>query len=661
MNEIFDFIKSKKHLAFRKRLNRDLAKEFSDAGLCEKERVTRRFEIMCENENAVILPGEKICLTRTIDREPEIFTSSELSDFKGKFTLPESGHISNLTPDYGRVMELGFDTLRTTLDVYGQREIDAISKLVLRYRNAALKNGDSELAKVLRRVPAKPPRTFRQALQFCRIIHFACILDGCHHVTIGRFDKYMYPYYKADIESGRMTEGEAYELIREFFLSFNKDSDICSRVQLGDNGQSLVLGGCDGNGGEIFNELTEMALRASRENMLIDPKINLRVSSKTPLKVFIKGTELTRAGLGFPQYSNDDVVIPALIKMGYDKRDAEDYVTAACWEFIVPGCGADIPNIAVMPFAAIIDTVLHRDLISCHDFTEFKECVAKEISAEARKINKRLVNIKYFPSPFMSAVLFEKDVSKGGKYNNFGIHGSGIATAADSMTAIKKYVFDQKSVTPKEMIQAVDSDFSGFPKLLHMLRFSTPKMGQNDSEADEMGVFLLNAFANALQSMKNSRGGIYRAGTGTAMNYLCDVENLPASPDGRRRGEPLGANYSPSLFAKVGGPMSVISSFTKPKLENTCNGGPLTLEFHSGIFDSEDAVAKTAALVKSYIDMGGHQLQLNAVNVEELRRAQANPQDYKNLIVRIWGWSAYFTELDKPYQDHVISRQEYKL
>ena len=211
------------------------------------------------------------------------------------------------------------------------------------------------------------------------------------------------------------------------------------------------------------------------------------------------------------------------------------------------------------------------------------------------------------------------------------------------------------------MIQAVDSDFSDFPELLHKLRFNTPKMGQNDSEADEMGVFLLSAFANALQGMKNSRGGIYRAGTGTAMYYLNDVENLPASPDGRRRGEPLGANYSPSLFAKVGGPMSVIFSFTKPKLENTCNGGPLTLEFHSGIFDSEDTVAKTAALVKSYIDMGGHQLQLNAVNVQKLRRAQANPQDYKNLIVRIWGWSAYFTELDKPYQDHVISRQEYKL
>ena len=142
------------------------------------------------------------------------------------------------------------------------------------------------------------------------------------------------------------------------------------------------------------------------------------------------------------------------------------------------------------------------------------------------------------------------------------------------------------------------------------------------------------------------------------MEYL-SVKNIPASPDGRRRGEPLGTNYSPSLFAKINGPMSVIRSFTKPDLKKTCNGGPLTLEFHAGIFDSEDAVRKTAELVKSYIDMGGHQLQLNAVNVKALKEAQKNPQDYKNLIVRIWGWSAYFTELDKPYQDHVISRQEY--
>ncbi len=658
MKEIYDFITQKKHLKYRRCLDINLAEEFCGQNLCAKERVTRRFELMCREELPVILPGEKICFTRTVGNLPDVYTKAERDEMKRGARMPEGGAISNLTPDYARIMTTGFDALRDTLDSYGQREIDAILYLVSKYRDEALKQQNTELAEILERVPRQSPRTFREALQFFRIIHFACILDGCHHVTLGRFDKYMYPYYKADINYGKLTEDKAYDLIREFFLSFNKDSDIYSCVQLGDNGQSMVLGGSDGNGGEIFNELTVLALRASRENMLIDPKINLRVSSKTPLEVFIKGTELTRAGLGFPQYSNDDIVIPALTEMGYDRADAEDYVVAACWEFIIPGHGADIPNIAVMPFADVINTVLHRDLKSCTDFEQFKECVKKEIGNIADTIDNRLKRIKYLPSPFMSAMLGEGDVSEGGKYNNFGIHGAGIATAADSLTAIKKYVFDEKSVTADELINAVDNDFEGSGELLHRLRYETPKLGQNDSEADDMAVFLLNSFAKALSGRVNSRGGIYRAGTGTAMEYL-SVKNIPASPDGRRRGEPLGTNYSPSLFAKINGPMSVIRSFTKPDLKKTCNGGPLTLEFHAGIFDSEDAVRKTAELVKSYIDMGGHQLQLNAVNVKALKEAQKNPQDYKNLIVRIWGWSAYFTELDKPYQDHVISRQEY--
>ena len=184
-------------------------------------------------------------------------------------------------------------------------------------------------------------------------------------------------------------------------------------------------------------------------------------------------------------------------------------------------------------------------------------------------------------------------------------------------------------------------------------------MGQNDDYADESGVFLLDAFSKTLEGRKNEYGGVYRAGTGSAMFYLEHAAKIGASPDGRRKGEPFSANYSPSLFAKVGGPMSVIASFTKPDLAKTCNGGPLTLEFDGGMFASEESISKVARLVKTFIDRGGHQLQLNAVNPEALRDAQINPEKYEQLIVRIWGWSAYFTELDKGYQDHVIARQEY--
>jgi formate C-acetyltransferase len=143
------------------------------------------------------------------------------------------------------------------------------------------------------------------------------------------------------------------------------------------------------------------------------------------------------------------------------------------------------------------------------------------------------------------------------------------------------------------------------------------------------------------------------------MYYLWHANEIGASPDGRRRGEPFGTNFSPSLFAKIQGPLSVIQSFTKPHMERTINGGPLTLEFAASMFDSPESIHKVATLVKAFVELGGHQLQLNAVNTETLKAAQANPELYRQLVVRIWGWSAYFVELDREYQDHVLRRQQY--
>ena len=159
--------------------------------------------------------------------------------------------------------------------------------------------------------------------------------------------------------------------------------------------------------------------------------------------------------------------------------------------------------------------------------------------------------------------------------------------------------------------------------------------------------------------MVNERGGCYRAGTGSAMYYLWHAEEIGASPDGRRKGEAFGANYSPSLFAKLKGPLSVIKSFTKPDLSKVVNGGPLTMEFHSSLFEDNESTNKVADLVEFFIKSGGHQLQLNAVNKDVLIDAQKYPDKYQNLIVRVWGWSAYFVELDKEYQDHVINRYEF--
>ncbi|MBR4897033.1 MAG: pyruvate formate-lyase, partial [Clostridia bacterium] len=468
-------------------------------------------------------------------------------------------------------------------------------------------------------------------------------------------------YLRADLDGGTITKEEAYELLLDFFLSFNIDSDLYNGIQQGDNGQSMMLGGDDGAGGRIWNDLTELCLRASGELKLIDPKINLRISKKTPLSIYEEGTKLTKVGLGFPQYSNDDTVIPALVKLGYDPADAADYTVAACWEFIIPGKGMEIANIGAMSYPLAVDRAFHTSLLSAETFDDFAAAVKREIRAQAEEIMAKVHDLWFVPSPFLDLLYGGRDISQGNKYNNFGIHGTGISCAADSLAAIKKYVYDEKAVSKEDYLAAVDADFAGYDELLHRLRYESPKVGCGNEEADRLLVWLTEAFHDALDGRRNERGGIWRAGTGSAMFYLWHAAEIGASPDGRRKNEPFAANYSPSLFAKIDNPLGIVKSFTAPDLTKVCNGGPLTLEFDSGIFAEEENCSKVAALVRYFVQSGGHQLQLNAVSREALLDAQAHPEKYGRLIVRIWGWSAYFVELDKGFQDHVIRRQEYRM
>jgi len=651
--DLYNFIIDKKHHNYRK----DIELTF-DKNMSPVERMTYRFEKLSKAETPVLLDGEKICFLRTIKNIPDIFTKEEWENIKSQHYIHELGYMSNLSPDYEGVIKTGLLEKRGTADEYGKRVIDSIIDLSDRYKEEAEKQGKTELVKVLERVPRYGATSFYEALQFFRIIHFSLWLEGNYHNTVGRFDKYMYPYLKADMEKGIYTRETALEMVEDFFLSFNKDSDLYVGVQQGDNGQSMVLGGVDESGNEVFNLLSELCLEASKKLLMIDPKINLRVGKNTPLRVYELGSELTKVGLGFPQYSNDDIVIDGLVKLGYDLEDARNYVVAACWEFIIPKVGADVANIGALSFAKVIDICLHRDLINSDTYTEFENAVKREIKAQCDEICSGIKDLWFVPSPFMN-VMIEDGVYNGAKYNNFGIHGTGVATGADSLAAIEKYVFEEKTISKQQLIDAVDSDFEQHSDILPLLRYEAPKMGTGNDKADEKATMLLDSFSNCLKGKKNCRGGIFRAGTGSAMYYLWHANEIGASPDGRRKGEPFGTNYSPSLFAKISGPLSVIKSFSKQNFKDYINGGPLTLEFAESMFGDDDSIKKVAMLVKSYIDMGGHQLQLNAVNTKLMRDAQENPEKHRQLVVRIWGWSAYFVELDKEYQDHVMRRQQY--
>ena len=245
----------------------------------------------------------------------------------------------------------------------------------------------------------------------------------------------------------------------------------------------------------------------------------------------------------------------------------------------------------------------------------------------------------------------------GAKYNNYGIHGVGLSNAADALEAIKKAVFEDKTVDKSELVAALETDFEGREDLRQTL-LSLPKTG-NNNEADDRLCFLMSAFSSYLNGKPNNRGGIFRAGTGSAMEYVLSAIGVGATADGRKAGGAFASSFSPAITTKLDGPLSVILSFTKPDMSKTINGGPLTMEMHDTVFRNDEGVKKVAMLVKAYIDRGGHQLQLNSVNRDMLLDAQAHPENYPNLIVRVWGWSGYFVELDRIYQDHVISRTEF--
>ncbi len=644
----------------------ELAAQIQNPKLSLAERAALRLKLFLEEECAVKNPGERIYGWRSIPTFPDIYADGEKESLQEGHYIHEQGRICNISSDWEGVLKTGLLPSRETAEKNlaageGDTEflkaaiccIDAVIAYADRYDDAGLSNAIRTGAK-----------DFLTALQMQRILHFALWASNVYHNTLGRFDQYMWPYLKADLDAGVLTEESALELLEEFFLSFNRDSTLYTGMQQGDNGQSMMLGGCDREGNCAVNRLTYLCLEASLHNGKIDPKINLRVSKDTPLELFEKGTELTRQGLGFPQYSNDDVVIPALVRFGYDLADARDYTVAACWEFIIPGVAMDIPNIGAVCLADAVDVCIRRDLTDEMDFDAFLQCVKRELKTRAEELSENLKNIWIEPAPYQSVLMSGcvargRDISEGGKYNNYGIHGTGFADAVDQLMAVRALVFEQKRLNASQLRQALDDAFADEGDLLHWLRNEAPRFGR-EVEADEVAEFLLGAYADSWEGIRNERGGIYRPGTGSAMYYVWHAREVGALADGHLSGENFSANYSPSLLLSDSGPLSVVRAFARKNVSRCCNGGPLTLELHDTVFRNEDGIRKVAQLVQSFIRLGGHQLQLNAISRETLMAARENPEQYENLIVRVWGWSGHYVRLDPMYQDQILSRVSYQ-
>jgi pyruvate-formate lyase len=684
-------VRAGEHRALRQAGPIDVLTECEAEGLSWTRRAARLVRRQCEAERVVIEPNERIVFTRTLPAVPPIYSPADWQRLTAGRTLHELGPVNNICADWGLVLAQGLlgrkaaalaardhsaaDPAAVEFLDSAIETIDAVLNLAARYAATARQLGRADVAEILEHVPAQPPRTFHEALQALRLCQAVVWLSGHYHVGLGRFDQYLWPYLQADLEAGRLTPEGAEDLLAEFFIALNKDSDLYPGVQQGDNGQTLTLGGVTCAGDDAVNDLTRLVLRVSRDVALIDPKINLRMSAATDLDLLCLATELTRKGLGFPQYSNDDVVIPGLVAHGYELEDARDYVVAACWEFIIPGRGMEIVNIGAVSFPAAVDEALRSSLASGDGFAALLERVAANVRAQVADRADAYATLLLPPAPYYSVLMAGclergRDLSYGLQYNNFGIHGAGSANAADALAAVKQLVFDDRRISAAELLRALAANYDGYTALRRILLDAGPQVGNNDDAADAMLVKLFEYLAEACERYgRTPRGGIVRPGTGSAMYYIWLATGhagmrepvVGATADGRRQGEPFSANLAPSPGARVRGPLSTLQSFAKIDYRRVCNGGPITLELSDSVFRDADAIRKTALLVRAFAQAGCQQLQLNSLNLETLIDARAHPEKHQNLIVRVWGWSGYFCELAPEYQDHIIARHFYEM
>ncbi len=657
-----------------------------EKGWSFQRKMAEHFRAMCQAEVPVVFPEEKITFTRTNRNVTPAYSFEDIQaefDTEGKFY----NVINNVCPDYSILLEKGLSGIRE--EIFDQMEgaspgerdclegwlitIQSIEELTERYCSEAERVGNRYAAGILQSVPMGPARSFGQALQSIRLISSMFYLMGNYQIGFGRIDQYLIPFYREDISSGRLTREEAEELVEAFFLSLNRDTDLYFGIQQGDNGQSMMLGGVRPDGSDGVNELTYLFLRISGRLKLIDPKINLRIDSHTPGDLLLLGCELTRAGLGFPQYSNDEVVIPALVKAGYALEDARNYTVAACWEFIIPGQGLDIVNQGAVSFPYAVNAALMSPDIESMDEAQMERIIRNNIHEQVKNI---LQNRDQYllPSPLISLFFHgtmeaRKDITECAKYKNRGIHGAGSANGADALCIMRNLIRQGKQGELAHLKEAVSRNFEGFEKELDYLKNETPKVGNGDPRTDQELARLFEWFAETCDHY-SGKGCRIRPGSGSAQFYIWLVNRandwtleptVAATIDGRRQGEPFPSSLAPASGVKVRGLMSVLQSFSSIDYSRIMNGGPITVEFSPATLSTREGLEKLAEILRYFVKLGNQQLQLNVLDYRILCDAMRHPEKHSNLIVRVWGWSGYFCELAPEFQRQIINRHRYAL
>ena len=578
--------------------------------------------------------------------------------------------------------------------------LEAASKFISRYGQQAtamaenqshqsLRTNLEEIASVCIKLSGNPPETFREALQSVWFLFVILQMESnASSFSPGRMDQYLYPFFKRDIESGRIDPEIAIELLDALFIKFNhiiymRNANSAKYFAGFPIGFNVTIGGQTKNGQDATNELSYLMLKAQDHTRLPQPNLTARLHKGSPNEFIAECSRVIGLGNGMPQIVNDESIIPSLKNIGIAADDYMDYVLVGCVELSTQGNYLGWSDAAMFNLVKVLELALNDGkcmisgkqigpntgtLENYPDYYSLENAFRAQIDFFIKRMIKACEVVEkchqsHLPSPFLSCVVDDcifngNDVTAGGaKYNLSGIQAIQVANIADSLAVIKKFVYDDRVISKKNMLDALRNNYSGSESFRQLCINRVPKFGNDIEWVDELGAKWITYFAGKLKQYTNFRGGKYHMGLYTVSAHVPMGQNVGATSDGRFAQTPLAdGGMSPMYGRDKLGPTAVLNSVSRIPSHLATNGTLLNMKFLPSFFNNNDDREKFVSLLRAFVWLPVHHVQFNVVTARELINAKADPESYRGLTIRVAGYTAYFTELAEDLKDEIIQR-----
>ncbi len=574
---------------------------------------------------------------------------------------------------------------------HAQRYSKLAKKLARKEKDPKRRKELEKIASICAHVPMHAPRDFWEALQYYWFVHLGVIIEinPWDAFNPGRLDQHLYPFCQKDLQDGTLTKEKVKELLQALWVKFNNQPappkvGVTAEESSTYTDFALInTGGVKADGSDGVNELSYVILDVVDEMRLTQPSSMVQISKKTPDRFLKRALRIIRTGFGQPSVFNTDVIIQELLRQGKRIEDARNGGASGCVETGAFGKECYILT-GYFNLVKVLEVALNNGLdprtgkrigletgeaAQFRSFDEFFEAFRKQlkhfvdIKIEGNHVIERLY-AERLPVPFLS-LLIDDCIEKGMDYNDGGaryntnyIQGVGLGTSTDSLVAIKHNIFDEKIITMKQLLKALKTDFRGNEPLRQRLLNRTPKYGNDDDNADDIMKAIFEAYYEAIDGKPNTKGGCYRINFLPTTVHIYFGRAVGATPDGRKAGEPLSEGISPVQGADTRGPTAVVKSCAKMDHART-GGALLNQKFTPQLLADEEGLDRLGSLIRTYFRLDGHHVQFNVISSEMLRDAQKHPEKYRNLIIRVAGYSDYFVDLSPELQSEIIKRTEH--